>query len=341
MDDAGPSPGRAGAGTRRTVAPRRPRRSPRPRARSPSSAAQEAAVRLVLASARSPIRASPTGAAGRARGGSRPGSTRTPRRRRARAAPRRAQPSRKRGQRATTSAIASRRTSIGCAERGLERVRARRRVRVEHGLGAHRRAGAKRLSSGRDRMAVARARTRSGSKRRPVSSSREPPDVLDPTADPETPASTEPSRKGEPAKPPTRVVLVRHAVTAADRGRCSRGACRGSICRSKGVEQARPRRRGSRAPDRRGVREPDRAHHADRAMHRRHHRARSQALPGVIEADYGDWTGRQARRPREDREWKIVQVTPSRARFPEWRVAAEMQTRTVSRARGSRRAPSG
>ena len=40
------------------------------------------------------------------------------------------------------------------------------------------------------------------------------------------------------------------------------------------------------------------------------------ALDGVIEADYGEWTGGKIAELAKTDEWKVVQVAPSRARFP-------------------------
>ncbi len=47
-----------------------------------------------------------------------------------------------------------------------------------------------------------------------------------------------------------------------------------------------------------------------------HHGLDVQSLPGVIEADYGDWTGGKIAELAKTDEWKVVQVAPSRARFP-------------------------
>ena len=53
-------------------------------------------------------------------------------------------------------------------------------------------------------------------------------------------------------------------------------------------------------------------------------------LEGVIEAEYGDWTGgRIADLARTDL-WKVVQTAPSRARFPNGESIAEMQARMVA-----------
>ena len=55
-----------------------------------------------------------------------------------------------------------------------------------------------------------------------------------------------------------------------------------------------------------------------------------QPLPGVIEADYGDWTGGKIADLAKTDEWKVVQVAPSRARFPNGESIAEMQARMVA-----------
>jgi len=61
-----------------------------------------------------------------------------------------------------------------------------------------------------------------------------------------------------------------------------------------------------------------------------HHGLTVQPLPGVIEADYGDWTGGQLSELAKTDLWKTVQRAPSRARFPGGESLAEMQTRMVS-----------
>jgi probable phosphoglycerate mutase len=55
-----------------------------------------------------------------------------------------------------------------------------------------------------------------------------------------------------------------------------------------------------------------------------------RTLEGVIEADYGGWTGGQLADLAKTDLWKVVQRSPSRARFPDGESIAEMQTRTVS-----------
>ena len=55
-----------------------------------------------------------------------------------------------------------------------------------------------------------------------------------------------------------------------------------------------------------------------------------KALPGVIEADYGEWTGGKLAELAKTDLWKTVQRAPSRARFPGGESLAEMQTRMVA-----------
>ena len=60
-----------------------------------------------------------------------------------------------------------------------------------------------------------------------------------------------------------------------------------------------------------------------------HHGLDVLPLPGVIEADYGEWTGGKIADLAKTDEWKVVQVAPSRARFPGGETIREMQARTV------------
>ena len=61
-----------------------------------------------------------------------------------------------------------------------------------------------------------------------------------------------------------------------------------------------------------------------------HHALEVQELPGVIEADYGEWTGGTIAELAKTDLWRTVQRAPSRARFPGGESLAEMQTRMVS-----------
>jgi probable phosphoglycerate mutase len=62
--------------------------------------------------------------------------------------------------------------------------------------------------------------------------------------------------------------------------------------------------------------------------------ARRLGLPvsvrrGLIEVDYGDWTGRRISDARRTRLWRVVQHTPSRIRFPGGESLVEVQGRAV------------
>ena len=60
-----------------------------------------------------------------------------------------------------------------------------------------------------------------------------------------------------------------------------------------------------------------------------HHGLEVEELPGVIEADYGEWTGGTIAELAKTDLWRTVQRAPSRARFPNGESMTEMQTRMV------------
>jgi probable phosphomutase (TIGR03848 family) len=61
----------------------------------------------------------------------------------------------------------------------------------------------------------------------------------------------------------------------------------------------------------------------------RHHDLPVRPLPGVIEADYGEWTGQKLTDLAGTDLWKVVQRTPSRMTFPGGEAMAAMQSRMV------------
>jgi probable phosphoglycerate mutase len=61
-----------------------------------------------------------------------------------------------------------------------------------------------------------------------------------------------------------------------------------------------------------------------------HHGLTVRELPGVIEADYGGWTGGKLGDLAKEDLWRTVQRAPSRARFPDGESLAEMQVRMVA-----------
>jgi probable phosphoglycerate mutase len=54
---------------------------------------------------------------------------------------------------------------------------------------------------------------------------------------------------------------------------------------------------------------------------------RTRTGQGLIECDFGDWTGQSLSKLRKLPEWEAVQKTPSLFRFPKGESFAEMQTR--------------
>ena len=130
--------------------------------------------------------------------------------------------------------------------------------------------------------------------------------------------------------PATHLVLVRHAVTAQT-GPLLSGRTPGIDLSDEGRAQAEAL--GARmadlpvdvvyaSPIERTIQTAD-------AL-ARPHGLEVQALEGVIEADYGDWTGCKLADLAQTDLWKVVQRAPSRVTFPGGEAMAAMQQRTVA-----------
>jgi probable phosphoglycerate mutase len=140
-----------------------------------------------------------------------------------------------------------------------------------------------------------------------------------------------PEPQPEPEHPkPTRLVLARHAVTAQT-GPLLSGRAPGIDLSDSGREQAK--RLGERLaglPVAVVYASPiERTTQTAEAV-AQHHGLTVQPLPGVIEADYGEWTGGKLSDLAKTDLWKTVQRAPSRARFPNGESLAEMQSRMVT-----------
>ena len=61
-----------------------------------------------------------------------------------------------------------------------------------------------------------------------------------------------------------------------------------------------------------------------------HHDLPVISLDGVIEAEYGDWTGGEIKDLAKTPEWKVVQAAPSRAKFPGGESIQAMQARMIA-----------
>ncbi len=163
------------------------------------------------------------------------------------------------------------------------------------------------------------------------------PETLDGAAVP-TPAAPEVTANAEaaaaapsPTAPPsTRLVLVRHAVTAQT-GPMLSGRTAGIDLSDRGREQAEALggRLAGLTVDAVYASPFERTMQTAAAV-ARHHDLEVRPLDGVIEADYGEWTGGKLVDLAKTDLWKTVQRAPSRARFPDGESLAEMQARMVA-----------
>jgi probable phosphomutase (TIGR03848 family) len=134
----------------------------------------------------------------------------------------------------------------------------------------------------------------------------------------------------EPNRAPTRVVLVRHGVTAQT-GPLLSGRLPGISLSEKGIEQAEhaATRLASLSIGAVYASPIERTTQTAQAV-ADHHGLVVLPLDGVLEADYGDWTGQKLADLAKTDLWKVVQRTPSRASFPSGESLASMQTRMVT-----------
>jgi len=139
---------------------------------------------------------------------------------------------------------------------------------------------------------------------------------------PDAPADAHASRS-------TRIVLVRHAVTAETGSKLSG--------RAPGIDLSEAGRAQAEQTGERLAPVPVAAVYAspiERTIQTaeliaKHHGLPVLALPEVIEADYGDWTGEKLSDLMKLDLWKTVQAAPSRVRFPEGEAMVTMQARMV------------
>ncbi len=152
------------------------------------------------------------------------------------------------------------------------------------------------------------------------------------TDPPETSASapaSAPEPAPAPAPKPTRLMLVRHAVTAQT-GPLLSGRTPGIDLSDTGRAQAKALgERLAKLPISVVYASPIERTTQTAGAVAEHHGLAVQPLPGVLEADYGEWTGGKISELAKTDLWKTVQRTPSRARFPDGESLAEMQSRMV------------
>lgn len=146
-------------------------------------------------------------------------------------------------------------------------------------------------------------------------------------------STTTPKRSGRSSNgtKPTTVLLVRHGQTPTT-GKVLPGRAAGLHLAEEGVRQAE--RAGERIAELSRV---------DAIYCSPLERARETAGPigaavgvrpkidrGLLECDFGDWTGAELKRLMKLPEWRTVQKAPSTFRFPNGESFTEMQVRMVS-----------
>jgi probable phosphomutase (TIGR03848 family) len=138
-----------------------------------------------------------------------------------------------------------------------------------------------------------------------------------------------PARRKPPA--PTTVLLVRHGLTATT-GKALPGRAPGLHLSDDGRRQAEAAADAIAALPRVDAvySSPlERARETAAPIARRR-RLRVVADRGLLECDYGDWTGAQLKALAKLPEWRVVQRHPSGFRFPGGESLAEMQARITA-----------
>ncbi len=137
------------------------------------------------------------------------------------------------------------------------------------------------------------------------------------------------AKKSTPQKP-TLVLLVRHGKTPTTGDKLP-GRAKGLHLSDLGIEQATKAAERIAALNRVTAvyaspmeRTQETAAPIAKALKRK-----VRTAPGIIEADFGDWTGKKLSDLRKLPEWKAVQKYPSSFRFPKGESFPEMQTRMV------------
>ena len=149
-----------------------------------------------------------------------------------------------------------------------------------------------------------------------------------------------------PPPAPTLVLLVRHGQTPTT-GKVLPGRAPGLHLADRGREQAeavaariallhRPERKIAAVYASPLERTQETAAPIAKALGLRVRRAK-----GLLEADFGDWTGAQLKALYKKPEWRIVQRNPSGFRFPNGESFTEMQTRICTAIEGLRAAHPG
>lgn len=138
------------------------------------------------------------------------------------------------------------------------------------------------------------------------------------------------SSKPNEAQPLTKLVLVRHGLTDKT-GKVLTGRSPGLGLSMKGREQAEwAATQLAKLPVAAVYASPIQRCAETAAPIAERHGLKVLPLDGLVEVDFGDWTGRELRSLAKTDLWKVVQVAPSTARFPGGESIREMQARSVA-----------
>ncbi|HEY6934602.1 MAG TPA: MSMEG_4193 family putative phosphomutase [Marmoricola sp.] len=131
------------------------------------------------------------------------------------------------------------------------------------------------------------------------------------------------------------VILARHGRTAANASGVLAGRSKGVLLDERGVEQARAAAaRLDGLPLAAVVTSPLERCRDTARVFAKGRDLRLQTDRGLLECDYGEWTGRPIKELARQPLWKTVQAAPSAARFPGGEAMAAMAARAVAAVRG-------
>jgi probable phosphomutase (TIGR03848 family) len=132
------------------------------------------------------------------------------------------------------------------------------------------------------------------------------------------------------------LILARHGRTTANATGVLAGRSKGVHLDDKGVEQARAAaERLAGVPLAAVVSSPlERCRETSREIARRQEPvSKVRTDRGLVECDYGSWTGRELKTLAKEPMWRTVQSHPSAAEFPDGETMADMSARGVATVR--------
>jgi len=132
------------------------------------------------------------------------------------------------------------------------------------------------------------------------------------------------------------LILARHGRTTANATGVLAGRSKGVHLDERGTEQARAvgERLAGLALDAVVTSPLERCRETARAITKQQSTPPATATErGLVECDYGSWTGRELKTLAKEPMWKTVQAHPSAAQFPEGESMAEMSARAIAAVR--------